>query len=324
MWRFRNAGNRAAFAAHPDVYMPQFGGYDPVVLARGVTMPGHPGLWLIVGDRLYLFHTQEARDAFAADPAVATDMAQANWRALRPTLVPYALHRPYCARRVRITPRQERRHKEAALHLTVRERLAGRVRDNPTCCGENCVPRRDVPLTRRCQPRIDIGPSFGDQAELERGAERLPRGHRHAAEELLGGRIEMRAADRATNPPAGALRVRIGVGSRGILFRMQDDAARPLADDAAPDQALGRGSDQTGDGVRSLTSAMLTVYSGRPATNSRVPSKGSTSRKVDGRALGPPRAAAASSETTATPGSRRARWSRMTASEASSAAVTGE
>jgi hypothetical protein len=88
VWRFRNAGNRAAFAAHPDVYMPQFGGYDPIVLARGVTMPGHPALWLIVGDRLYMFNTQEARDAFAADPAVATDMAQASWRTLRPNLVP--------------------------------------------------------------------------------------------------------------------------------------------------------------------------------------------------------------------------------------------
>ena len=29
VWRFRNAGNRAAFAERPDVYMPQFGGYDP-------------------------------------------------------------------------------------------------------------------------------------------------------------------------------------------------------------------------------------------------------------------------------------------------------
>src|SRR4051812_17877887 len=29
-WRFRNEGSRAAFVAHPDVYMPQFGGYDPV------------------------------------------------------------------------------------------------------------------------------------------------------------------------------------------------------------------------------------------------------------------------------------------------------
>ena len=30
IWRFRNEGNRAAFAADPEVYMPRFGGYDPV------------------------------------------------------------------------------------------------------------------------------------------------------------------------------------------------------------------------------------------------------------------------------------------------------
>src|SRR5207248_3817916 len=34
VWRFRNAGNRTAFAERPDIYMPQFGGYDPIVLAR--------------------------------------------------------------------------------------------------------------------------------------------------------------------------------------------------------------------------------------------------------------------------------------------------
>ena len=28
-WRFVNEGNRAAFNADPEVYMPQFGGYDP-------------------------------------------------------------------------------------------------------------------------------------------------------------------------------------------------------------------------------------------------------------------------------------------------------
>jgi YHS domain-containing protein len=28
VWRFANEGNRAAFAANPDVYAPQFGGYD--------------------------------------------------------------------------------------------------------------------------------------------------------------------------------------------------------------------------------------------------------------------------------------------------------
>ena len=35
VWRFTNVGNRAAFAAAPNVYMPQYGGYDPVGVARG-------------------------------------------------------------------------------------------------------------------------------------------------------------------------------------------------------------------------------------------------------------------------------------------------
>ncbi len=49
VWRFRNEGNRASFMAHPDIYGPQFGGYDPLDLARGVTVAGNPRFWLIVG-----------------------------------------------------------------------------------------------------------------------------------------------------------------------------------------------------------------------------------------------------------------------------------
>src|SRR6202161_2096598 len=35
IWRFRNVGNRDAFAAQPDIYMPKFGGYDPIRRTRG-------------------------------------------------------------------------------------------------------------------------------------------------------------------------------------------------------------------------------------------------------------------------------------------------
>jgi hypothetical protein len=44
VWRFRNEGNRAAFVAHPEIYGPQFGGYDPIDLARGVTVAGNPAV----------------------------------------------------------------------------------------------------------------------------------------------------------------------------------------------------------------------------------------------------------------------------------------
>ena len=60
-WRFRNEGNRAAFADHPEIYAPRFGGYDPVAIARGASVPGHPTFWLVSNDRLYLFYSAKAR-----------------------------------------------------------------------------------------------------------------------------------------------------------------------------------------------------------------------------------------------------------------------
>ena len=79
VWRFRNAGNRASFIAHPDIYGPQFGGYDPTDLARGVTFAGNPRFWLVSGQRLYLFGREESRDAFAADPEQFLRDANLRW-----------------------------------------------------------------------------------------------------------------------------------------------------------------------------------------------------------------------------------------------------
>ena len=86
VWRFRNEGNRASFVAHPEVYDPQFGGYDPVDLGRGVTYAGNPRFWLVSGQRLYLFGREESRDAFAADPARFLKDAGARWPAIEQNL----------------------------------------------------------------------------------------------------------------------------------------------------------------------------------------------------------------------------------------------
>jgi hypothetical protein len=79
VWRFRNEGNRASFVAHPDVYGPQFGGYDPTDVARGVTFAGNPRFWVVNGERLYLFGLETSRDAFAADPERYLRQASARW-----------------------------------------------------------------------------------------------------------------------------------------------------------------------------------------------------------------------------------------------------
>jgi hypothetical protein len=82
VWRFRNEGNRASFVAHPEIYGPQFGGYDPCDVARGVTFAGNPRFWLVFGERLYLFGREESRDAFAADPERFLREARLRWPAL--------------------------------------------------------------------------------------------------------------------------------------------------------------------------------------------------------------------------------------------------
>jgi hypothetical protein len=86
VWRFRNEGNRASFVAHPDIYGPRFGGYDPIDLARGVTYAGNPRFWLIAGQRLYLFGREENRDAFAADPQRFLPEANLRWPELEQNL----------------------------------------------------------------------------------------------------------------------------------------------------------------------------------------------------------------------------------------------
>lgn len=89
IWRFRSQANRAAFLAHPEVYGPQFGGYDPVDVARGRAVAGRPQLWLIAGQRLYLFSREDSRRAFAADPAAILKRARDRWPALTATLSDY-------------------------------------------------------------------------------------------------------------------------------------------------------------------------------------------------------------------------------------------
>jgi hypothetical protein len=88
IWRFRNEGNKAAFAADPDIYMPRYGGYDPVALGRAVALPGNPLVWALVGERLYLFYNDEARERFIAGPDEAIRHADNKWPAVLGELLP--------------------------------------------------------------------------------------------------------------------------------------------------------------------------------------------------------------------------------------------
>lgn len=88
IWRFSDERDREIFLAAPAIYGPQFGGYDPIDLAHGRIVAGQPAIWLVSGQRLYLFSRAEHRDAFAANPSSLAD-ATDKWPALSRSLADY-------------------------------------------------------------------------------------------------------------------------------------------------------------------------------------------------------------------------------------------
>ena len=88
VWSFRNEGNRSAFAADPEVYAPRFGGYDPVSIAGGLGIPGDPRIWVVSGERLYLFSLPDHRAAFLNDASRMIAAADRQWPSVQLTLSP--------------------------------------------------------------------------------------------------------------------------------------------------------------------------------------------------------------------------------------------
>jgi hypothetical protein len=88
VWRFRNPGNLAAFIADPAIYMPRFGGYDPVGVGRNVPIAGDPRIWMIEDARLYLFQSPENKAVFAVHSGEAATAADDAWPAVQKMLAP--------------------------------------------------------------------------------------------------------------------------------------------------------------------------------------------------------------------------------------------
>lgn len=78
-WRFANEGNRDAFARNPDVYGPRYGGHDPVAAGLGQAVAGHPSIWVVHDNRLYLFHSERNRQSFTGDPSGMLKAAERRW-----------------------------------------------------------------------------------------------------------------------------------------------------------------------------------------------------------------------------------------------------
>ncbi len=82
VWQFISVGNRDAFAAHPQIYVPRFAGYDALALSKGLTVRGNPVVWAMYKARVYLFQDFESMRTWRRTQEKITELAQEKWKKL--------------------------------------------------------------------------------------------------------------------------------------------------------------------------------------------------------------------------------------------------
>lgn len=78
-WRFASAENRDLFAADPETYAPQYGGYCAYAVAHGKTAGIDPEAWQIVDGRLYLQNSKGILRRWQEDVPGYIARADENW-----------------------------------------------------------------------------------------------------------------------------------------------------------------------------------------------------------------------------------------------------
>ena len=83
-WIFVSAANRDAFAASPQKFAPEYGGYCAYAAAQGSLADVDPYAWRIWNDRLYLNYSPQVRRIWASDIDTNIAKGDANWASLDP------------------------------------------------------------------------------------------------------------------------------------------------------------------------------------------------------------------------------------------------
>lgn len=78
-WRFDTAANAEAFAARPESFAPQFGGYCAFAASRGYLAPTIPEAWTIHEGQLFLNANLRARELWLEDIPGNIAKGRANW-----------------------------------------------------------------------------------------------------------------------------------------------------------------------------------------------------------------------------------------------------
>jgi hypothetical protein len=78
-WRFTSAAHRDMFAADPERYAPQYGGYCGSHMTMGEMSAADPQVWAIVDGKLYMFASERLWRGWTEGGIARADQ---HWRAL--------------------------------------------------------------------------------------------------------------------------------------------------------------------------------------------------------------------------------------------------
>lgn len=78
-WRFAKVENRDRFAAEPETFAPQYGGYCAYAVAKGTTASIDPQAWKIVDGKLYLNYSKKIQKTWEEDVPGYIAKADGNW-----------------------------------------------------------------------------------------------------------------------------------------------------------------------------------------------------------------------------------------------------
>ena len=78
-WQFASAENRDLFAASPEEYAPQYGGFCAYAVSQGNTASIEPTAWKIVDGKLYLNYNDKIQTRWSKDIPGHIAQADENW-----------------------------------------------------------------------------------------------------------------------------------------------------------------------------------------------------------------------------------------------------
>lgn len=82
-WQFSSAENRDLFAANPEQYAPEYGGFCAwAVAAKNTLVPVDPNAWSVVDGKLYLNANQKVQNNWLEDVPGFISQADENWPSL--------------------------------------------------------------------------------------------------------------------------------------------------------------------------------------------------------------------------------------------------